>query len=279
MFQPNGTVTLTTDFGTQDGYVGAMKGIMLRVDAALRVVDIAHDVPPQDLGRAAATLASACPWFPAGTVHVVVVDPGVGTARAALVVQTRQQTFVGPDNGVLEPVLARLGSTEADVYRIADHAWLPAHRSATFHGRDVFAPTGAAVAAGLLRPSADLQPLGAPMQPLFGDAPSPRSVAGDGEALAARVTHVDRFGNAITSLPAADIAALGARVGPVEVLLPDGTRLALRMTYAEVEGGAALALISSADTLEVSVREGSAAAGFGLGPGDIVQVVRQEARS
>jgi S-adenosylmethionine hydrolase len=93
------------------------------------------------------------------------------------------------------------------------------------------------------------------------------------------VTHVDRFGNAITSLPAADIAALGARVGPVEVLLPDGTRLALRMTYAEVERGAALALISSADTLEVSVREGSAAAGFGLGPGDIVQVVRQEARS
>ncbi|TNF36216.1 MAG: hypothetical protein EP329_05440, partial [Deltaproteobacteria bacterium] len=146
--QPNGIVTLTSDFGTADGYVGAMKGVMTRIGPALRLHDIAHDVPAQDVSHGAGTLATASRWFPTGTVHLAVVDPGVGTDRAPVVVLAGGHAFVGPDNGLLVEaarVTARASRPEGpagpvSAWRIAAHPHLLPNRSSTFHGRDVFAP-------------------------------------------------------------------------------------------------------------------------------------------
>jgi S-adenosylmethionine hydrolase len=238
-FLPSGIVTLTTDFGTADGWVGAMKGVCLRVERALVLVDVAHDVPPQDVACGAATLAVAAPEMPPGTTHLAVVDPGVGTARALLVVVAGGHAFVAPDNGLLDEVVPRLGAAAA--WRIEAHAWLPAARSATFHGRDVLAPTAAALAAGRLRPEA--------VGPSVAWAPRPR----DGDTIVVR--YADRFGNLVTSL---------REPPPGGLVLPDGTRARLVRTYAEAKPGEVVALMGSDGYVELALRDGSAAASTGL---------------
>jgi S-adenosylmethionine hydrolase len=245
-------ITLTTDFGTADGYVGAMKGVILRLAPSAVVVDIAHDVAPHDVAAGAFALAQAAREFPPGTIHVAVVDPGVGGDRAAVVVDDGRYRFVGPDNGLLALAVARPHA-----------AWLieaPELRAPavapTFHGRDVFAVAAARLAAGASPASA-----GRAIELAALDG-----AAGAREG-AARVVHVDRFGNLITDRRADELPA-GARfrAGGRDIS-------ALSSTYTDVPRGALLAYVGSAGTLEIAVREGRAADLLGVGRGDPVDIV------
>jgi S-adenosyl-L-methionine hydrolase (adenosine-forming) len=229
-------ITLITDFGTADGYVGEIKGTVLSLVPDARVVDITHDIPAQDVEAARLTLARVWRRFPSGTVHMAVVDPGVGGPRAALAVASDGRFLVGPDNGVLSPALLVAGS-RAVVLPV------PSSAAPTFHGRDVFAPAAAALANG-----AHIETLGAPAaSPTIRRTPEPHRLA-DGR-IEGLVISVDRFGNAITNL-------VRLRDGVVEA---NGVMLALRRTYSDVEPGTAIAIVGSSGLIELAVREGNAA--------------------
>ncbi len=259
-WNPSGIVTLTTDFGLVDPYVGVMHGVILGRAPRARIVDLTHGVPPQAVDLAGFLLARSVQYFPAGSVHVAVVDPGVGTARRALVAEDRGQAFVAPDNGLLAPVLSRAARVyELDVERFALTA-----RSRTFHGRDVFAPAAAAIAAGTAPRAAGR---GAPIEPLARPAPASRPGPDGGEA---RVVCADRFGNLVLDVEAAD---LGAEPGRWRLECA-GATIPVRGTYAEAEPGALLALVNSFGTLEIAVRDGSAADRLGLARGDRVSLRR-----
>lgn len=267
-FTPNGIITLTTDFGTEDGWVGAMKGVILRIAPRAAIHDLAHDVPPQDIARGAACLAAAVPEFPLGTVHVAVVDPGVGTSRAGVVIVVRGQMLVGPDNHLFDDVIAKLGSPEA-VRSITlgpdGHRFLLPPRSATFHGRDVFAPTAAALAAGLLA----LDDIG-PAHVLAPPLADPTTDARDTDpthASHASVRGVDRFGNLMTTLTAVPAP-------PSTLTLPDGTRVRAVTTYGDAAPGELVCLMGSEGIVEIAVRDGSAAARTGLARGARLTVSR-----
>jgi hypothetical protein len=240
-------ITLLTDFGTADGYVGEMKGVLLARLPEATVVDITHDIPPQDVESARLTVARVWRRFPAGTVHVVVVDPGVGTVRAALAVKSDDRYLVGPDNGILSPALLIAGA-------IAVRLPVPPNASASFQGRDVFAPAAANIASG-----ASIDDLGEAMvNPCIRRTPEPRRMA-DG-SLAGEVISIDRFGNAITNL-------VGLRAGTIEVA---GTSVLLRRTYGDAASGSAVAIVGSTGLIEIAVRDGSAAHALKLARGSSV---------
>jgi S-adenosylmethionine hydrolase len=237
-------ITLLTDFGTADGYVGEMKGVLLSRAPDATIVDITHDVAAQDVEGARLTVARVWRRFPAGTVHLAVVDPGVGSARAALAVESDGRFLVGPDNGILSPALLIPGA-RAVALAVPDGA------AATFHGRDVFAPAAAALANGT--------PIGALGR--GANAPVVRRTReptrnGDGR-LHGEVIVIDRFGNAVTNLVA-------MRPSVVEI---GGRCLAVRRTYADADAGEPVALVGSSGLIEVAVRDGSAARVLGLARG------------
>jgi hypothetical protein len=255
-------VTLLTDFGTADGYVGEVKGVLCTQAPGVPLVDIAHDIPPQDIE--AARLAVARYWrrFPPGTVHLVIVDPGVGTERAALAVASEGRFLVGPDNGVLSPSLFAL---DARVVRLAE----PPAAAPTFHGRDLFAPVAAQLAVGAMRglsPAVLLDTVGEPYAEAVRRRTPPPTRRGDG-ALVGEVLTFDRFGNAITTLvPARPLVGAAA----VEMM---GQRFPLVRTYGDVAPGAPLALVGSSGLVELAVRNGSAALRFGMARGQGVVLV------
>lgn len=240
-------ITLTTDFGTADGYVGEMKGVLLSRAPDAELVDITHDIPAQDVERARLTVARVWRRFPPGTVHLVVVDPGVGSSRGALAVHANDRFLVGPDNGVLSPALLAAGA------RAVMLPVLPG-ASATFHGRDVFAPAAAALADG-----ESIDALGdAARSPIIRRTPEAQRRA-DG-AIEGEVILIDRFGNAVTNL-------IGLRGGTVEA---NATRVAVRHTYSEVPVGEAVAVVGSSGFIEIAVRDGDAARSLSLARGDRV---------
>ncbi len=240
-------VTLLTDFGTVDGYVGEMKGVLLSRAPDVQVVDVTHDVPPQDVERARLTLARVWRRFPPGTIHIVVVDPGVGSSRPALAVASHDRFLVGPDNGVLSPALLMPGARVVELP-------IPPNASATFHGRDVFAPAAAALAGG-----ESIDALGEPASaPVVRRTPEPTRAA-DG-SIDGQVIMIDRFGNAVTNL-------LGLRGGTIRL---DGRLLPLRRTYAEVEIGEPIAVVGSTGFIEIAVRDGNAARQLALKRGSHV---------
>ena len=245
-------VTLTTDFGTADGYVGEMKGVVLSIAPDAAIVDVTHDIPPQDVDYARYTVERMWKRFPADTVHLVVVDPGVGSPRAALAVASQERFLVGPDNGVLSPALTEPGARAVELP-------VPEDASATFHGRDVFAPVAARLARG-----DDIDKLGRPAaSPLVRRTPEPVRRADGG--LDGEVVSIDRFGNAITNLR--------AEHGTVQL----GTRaIEIRHTYADVEVGEALALVGSGGAIEIAIRNNDAARALKLSRGD--KVILQPAR-
>lgn len=242
-------VTLLTDFGTADGYVAEMKGVLLSTAPNATVVDVSHDVAAHDVEGARLALARYWRRFPRGTVHVAVVDPGVGSARAALAVESDGRFLVGPDNGVLSPALLLAG---AQAVRLA----VGARAAPTFHGRDVFAP-----AAGRLATGAALDTLGSPTQDcIVRRTPEARRLA-DG-AIEGCVITVDRFGNAVTNLVAGTaVAQHGGTLSVGGLLVP------VRRVYADVAPGAPVALVGSNGLLEIAVREGNAAERFGVARG------------
>jgi hypothetical protein len=234
-------VTLLTDFGGADGYVGAMKGVIHRIAPGATIVDLAHDVPRHDVAHAAWVLTTSAWEFPEGTIHVAVVDPGVGGARNDVIVAAGGHLFVGPDNGVFGHVAG------AD-----DPAWaipVPSDASPTFHGRDVFAKAAAGLVGGL-----DPASLGAPTL-LTGRLPWPEPNV---------IVHIDVFGNLISDVRCAP----GAR-GTVRVA---GLTLPLVRTYEDVPPGEPLAYVGSAGTIEIAVRERDAARVLGVARGESVEV-------
>lgn len=252
-------VTLTTDFGVRDPFVGIMKGVILGICPDARLVDLTHDVAPYDVLEGALALEAALPFFPSGTVHLVVVDPGVGSARRALAVRAGGHLCVGPDNGVLTPALGRSGWSAVALQSAAHR--LPSV-SRTFHGRDLFAPVAAHLAAGT-----PLEQLGPPvLDPVTIAVPGftvERGVA------TGQVIGWDRFGNLVTSIPAAALDALGD--GPVGVEVGGRSAGEIVACYAEAPEGQPGGIIGSGGRLEVFVRQGSAQARFGAGRGAIVR--------
>jgi len=250
--------TLLTDFGLADGFVGAMKGVLASGAPGAQLLDLSHDVPAGDIEHGAFVLAQAAPFFPAGTVHLAVVDPGVGTAREAVVVRHGGALLVGPNNGLLSHV----APAPHDVFLITNVLWLRPRPSETFHGRDVFAPAAAALLSGA--PPEDAGPRLPRARWVRLPAREP-SDAPDG--MMGEVVHVDRFGNLITNLPGA--AGLG-RV----TLEPAGLTLAVVRTYGDATAGAPLAYVGSRGTLELAVRDGRAADVLGVGRGARVRGMR-----
>lgn len=238
---PAPAIVLLTDFGTADGYVAEMKGVLLSRAPLVPLIDASHDVPPHDVEFARITLARYWRRYPVGTVHLCIVDPGVGSARAALAVASGGQFFVGPDNGLLSPALFAL---DAQVVALPSSP----SASATFHGRDLFAPAAARLAMG-----EPLEALGERYDdPVRRRTPAPfRRTDG---MIVGEVLTVDRFGNAITNL----IARGDGRVHVGELTLP------LARTYADVDNGSPVALVGSSGLIEVAVRDGSAAERLGL---------------
>jgi hypothetical protein len=236
-------ITLLTDFGTADGYVAEMKGALLRRAPAAVLVDVAHDLAPGDVVAAAYVLGRAWRAFPEGTVHLAVVDPGVGTPRRALAGKAGGQCFVAPDNGLLTPALEGRAS---DLVALE----VPAGASSTFHGRDVFAPAAARLAAG-----EPLAALGPPVvDPVF---LPPALLERRGGDLLGAVVHVDRFGTLITNLP-------GARLAPGALVRLGAYDLELRKTFADVAPGDPVAYVGSGGTVEIAVRGARADAALGL---------------
>lgn len=258
-------IALLTDFGTRDPYVGAMKGVILDVCPDVTLVDLSHDVPPHDVRAGARVLAACAPYYPAGTIFVAVVDPGVGSARRAIAAESGAHRFVGPDNGVLAAVFD--GAPPKRLVELSDRRFQRPTLSRTFEGRDRFAPVAAHLARGVALTSLGRAVHGYERL----EWPAPRVTADGAEGL---VDDVDRFGNLISNLPRAAIEPLLAS-GAVDVHLDGHVVPRLVATYAEAAAGEVCALFGSTDRLEIAVNGGSAAAHFGAGPGTAVAVRRR----
>jgi len=254
-------VTLLTDFGMRDAYVGIMKGVILGIAPQARLVDLTHEVPAQDVTAGALLLRSAIEFFPPGTIHVAVVDPGVGSERRPLLVVTERGVLVGPDNGLLHPAAVACGLRELRVLDRAERFRRPVSR--TFHGRDVFAPVAAHLACGT--PPAELGSPATGMVEL--PLPAPRR---DGGVVHGEVIYVDRFGNLVTNIPAAELASFPAQNLSVNVAGVSGIPIA--SSYAAAPEGALLAITGSWGLIEVAVRNGSAAQRLGAGRGAAVSL-------
>lgn len=256
-WKPSGIVTLLTDFGTEDPYVGMMKGVLLSRAPGVRIVDLSHGVPPQNVRIGAWFLAHAWAFFPEGTVHVAVVDPGVGSSRKLALALDRGHAFLAPDNGLLGPVL----SPEANIFELDASRLARPGASATFHGRDILAPAAAALAGGTA-------PADCARAALVPESPVafPKARRLEAGRVECEVLLADRYGNLI----------LSARPGDLEdadrgwIAEAAGRRIPLRRVYAEAAPGELLALVDSYGALEIAVREGNAAARLGLRPGDTV---------
>jgi S-adenosylmethionine hydrolase len=278
-------ITLTTDFGVADSYVGTMKGVMLDIAPDARLVDISHEIAPQNVRQAAYVLYTAYPFFPSHTVHLVVVDPGVGSARRSIGLRTPRGFLIGPDNGVFSYVMAS-EPVEALV-ELADPHYHLSRVSHTFHGRDIFAPAAAHLAAGV-----PIMELGPPVRDPI-TLPLPRLEIAAG-TITGEVLHTDHFGNVVTSIgrlfwgkdelslkPAfrgagGKMQGAGGRkeirfeVGEALISAAGWEIVGACRTYAEVEPGEVLALVGSGGHLEIAVREGNAARELGLHLGDTV---------
>lgn len=266
-WEPSGVVTLTTDFGLKDPFVGVMKGRILQRHAAARIVDLTHDTLAHWPPEAGFWLARSFHYFPRGSVHVAVVDPGVGTARAIAVVEVAGHVLLAPDNGLLAALVAQHPDATLRHLDATAIARLAEPRpSATFHGRDIFAPVAAALSAGDCRPD-ELGPRVPALVPGWIDEPR----AGDG-ALSGVIITIDHFGNLITNL---DGRLLRGWVEP-HVYAGSGV-YPLRRTYGDVEPGTVLALVNSFGVIEIALAEGHAADRLGLSRGAPV-VVRDAVR-
>jgi S-adenosylmethionine hydrolase len=245
-------ITLTTDFGSSDSYVGAVKGVLMRRTAAkqpyVEIVDIAHDIPRGDIAHAAWVVATACRDFPDDSIHIVVVDPGVGGKRRGVVVHAGGSYYIGPDNGVF----AYLDNVRW-VRAIENTSLLAPRVSPTFHGRDVFAPIAAWIACGV-----EITSIGQRVE-LTGELPWGPRPQSEG-----RVVHIDRFGNLITDLPAAEAT---------DAIVIAGQWIMVARTYEDVQPGELVAYAGSANTIEIAIRDGRAEDALEAERGTRVQTV------
>lgn len=257
-------ITLTTDFGSRDWFVGAMKGVILAIQPRATLVDLTHEIAPGDVWGGALALAAACYFFPKGTIHLAVVDPGVGSSRAALAVRTGNYTFIGPDNGILSLALQR--ETAVAIRRLENRKFFLEPVSGTFHGRDVFAPVAAHLSNG-----AAFQSLGPKMHDWV--RLNPVAAAWRGPTMIGRIIYLDRFGNALTNvrenqLRGCDPRGLSITAGKRQGPFP------LATFYHAVAPGKPLGLIGSSGYLEIAINAGHAGRILGLKIGDEVTIHR-----
>lgn len=258
-----GVITLLTDFGLGDPFVGVMKGVLLSRFPAARVIDLCHGIRPQAIREAAFWLERCHPWFPPGTVHVAVVDPGVGSTRRVLAASIAGHYFLVPDNGLLGARLVEAPGARVLAVDVARHGLTP--KSATFHGRDVFAPLAAALASGAL----DFDDLGEPVQPLPCELARPTR---DARGISGEVVTVDHFGNLMTNLD--ETLLVG---GGVHHALIGERSVPLRRTYSEARPGELLALLNAFGVLEIAERDGSAERTLGAERGAVVRLPLERA--
>jgi S-adenosylmethionine hydrolase len=243
-------ITLTTDFGLRDSFVGTMKGVILGIAPSARIVDLSHGIAAGDIRGGAFALMTAAPFFPAETIHVAVIDPGVGSPRRAIAIRARRAIFIGPDNGVLSWAVKDEDSLEIR----SVEKMFSSQVSNTFHGRDIFAPAAAWLAA--TREFSDLGPQLADFQRT--DWPNPIRLQ---EGWKTEVIYVDTYGNAITAFPAE------LTPGVQSALLPDGKRIPFEPFYSAVPRGNPLAVLGSSGFVEIAINNGNAAGELGLRPG------------
>lgn len=242
----NRLITLLTDFGLKDVYVGVMKGIIAQINPHLTVVDLTHQIPPQNIAAARFNLINAYPYFPTGTVHIAVVDPGVGSHRRGIAVQLDEGFLVGPDNGLFSGVLNQTRVVEA-VELTNPEYWRTPIPSSTFHGRDIFAPVGAHLASGVA-----IAQLGESIDPntlVQLALPEPTLTA---SGIAGCIQYIDHFGNLVTNIPGTEVQ------GKIwSVAIGDRT-ITSSQTYSDRPLGEAVALIGSHGWVEIAVNGGSA---------------------
>lgn len=283
-------ITLTTDFGLLDEYVGVMKGMILARAPQARLVDLSHQVPPQDVGRATFILQGALPYFPAGTIHLAVVDPGVGSERRIVLLQSNGHLLLAPDNGLLTPFLpqpvapgeclpsgsgdrlpdrlpAAPAPEECRAWQVSNAVLFRPSPSATFHGRDIFAPVAGALAAGLASDQ-----VGPPLAPAeLIRLPWPRLAIDRAQrTISGEVIAVDRFGNLITNIDRPAVAALGGPDRPWRIVVKDHRLTGIHRSYHDLPPNQPAALFGSRDTLEIAENCGNAARTLAAGPGDQV---------
>lgn len=258
-------ITLTTDFGPSSPYVAAMKGALLSVCRSANLIDLTHSITPQDVRQAAVVLADVTPVFPLGTLHVVVVDPGVGTERRIIYAEIGDQRYLAPDNGVLSYLVRN--SAPGFLVELAEAKFWHSSVSNTFHGRDVFAPVAGHLASGVLPDQ--LGPVTNQMVCL--DWPEPQF---DPDEVQAEVLYVDSFGNAITNV---SLDSLLQWLGNSRIMIEvQGREIAgLQATYGKREPGELIALGDSQARLELAVVQGSAAKSLGIQPGTPLRISRQ----
>ncbi len=244
-------ITLTTDFGLEDEYVGTLKGVILSTCQAVRIIDITHAITPQDIPAAAMTIAHSYGYFPAHTIHIIVVDPGVGSKRSIMVLKADDHLFIAPNNGILTPLLTESKFTEA--YLVENSGLFLKEVSNTFHGRDIMAPVAGKIAAGM-----DISRVG---PPVFLEqccrVPLPNALKA-GKTISGEVIHIDHFGNLQTSITGTDLTSLPTP-RTIIITLSDHTINGLSRTYTDREQGAILALLNSRNHLEIAIAGGNAA--------------------
>lgn len=254
----SGVITLTTDFDTLDPYVGMVKGVILGINSSVNIVDIVHHIKPQDVRAAAFLLATCIDWFPAGSVHVAVVDAGVGGRRRAIAVQSERHFYVGPDNGVLSLALRR--DRPVGIVELRPGPWTLERVCKTFHGRDIFAPAAAHISKGV-----PLENLG-PVVTDYHELDIGRNLI-EGHKAQTSIVHEDSFGNLVTLLHAGEVKTRPLSVKIGDVVVP------VKSTFSEVGEGELLAYWGSSDYLEIAANGGSARELLGVGLGQPVSVV------
>jgi S-adenosylmethionine hydrolase len=258
-------ITLTTDFGVSDSYVAQMKGAILAINAQAQVIDVTHFIPPQNVRRAAAVLQEIAGVFPAASIHVAVVDPGVGTSRALLAAETANQKFLAPDNGTLGPLFRQFPPTK--VHRLTAHRFWRAPVSATFHGRDILAPVAAYWSRGT-----DIAEFGPAVDASKIIGLSLPQVQRVGAMLVGEIESADSFGNLITNVNVSDLEGVNRTLLSVSI----ATRQIVGICdcYADHPTGTLLALVGSSGRLEIAVHGGSAEKVLGAEPGQEVRIQR-----
>jgi S-adenosyl-L-methionine hydrolase (adenosine-forming) len=258
---PKHIITLTTDFGTSDHFAGTMKGVILGILPQAQIVDITHEIQPFEVSEGAFIIAEAYPYFPKGTIHVVVIDPGVGSTRRPILAEMDGQYFVAPDNGVLSMVFA---GGKPKVRHITNEKFFLKPMSRTFHGRDVFAPAAAHLAKGVL-PARFGKPIGDYLR-LSLDKPR----ANGKHAWTGAVLRVDRFGNLVTNFHIEDFSQVKTHAFELKTGLQSIKRLAL--TFTECEPDELFVIVGSSGYLEIATNQGSAAKALGCGAGAPVEL-------
>ncbi len=254
-------ITLLTDFGLQDEYVGVTKGVILQIHPGATLIDLSHQIPLGDVPQASWLLAWSWPYFPKGTIHLVVVDPGVGSSRRLICLVHQGHLFLAPDNGVLSQVVSRVRAPV--MYEVSNRRYALKAVSHTFHGRDILAPAAAYLSRGL--PPHRLGPRVRSLKLLK----SPSLHGGPGRSVRGEIIHIDRFGNAVTNLPQEQVLRI-KRPSRVELRVKGRTLRGLSTSYQSAAKGSPLVVVGSHRLVEIAVNQGSAAKKLGLRVGDPV---------